>query len=1080
MSLFRTKSESALNSLVLDPDFAAVIEFERHNKLVDNFILRHLQTNIQATTLADFVENISDRIGSTITAHDQSFPPFISVSPIVTYPESTAGSPSSHTPHIPSTPPTPQTTLPIVTAPVIILPPPPPHTHPTPPPRAMVARFAPLVLPHNLHDMPADYQSKIPMFDGTPQSVPAQQHVDRMTTFFDLYELDEEDVTMRLFVQTFGGEVRKWFRGLAAGSINSLEALERQFLDRWEIRKDSLQINVEYNNLKRNPGESVQDYIIIFNLVYNAIPDDLKPSRKSALLKFLDGFDLEMAYSLRDRDPPTLEEMQKIAVSVEANLNDKRARMKAEKKVTIKEEVPSTSQVIRKMEEVSKALQNLSLGKPEPQVRNPNFRGQQQQPQYRIKQRETRAQEATVQQPIQPPFQQNYVTQESEDEGEGPGEENHFFTPDDMPTYITEEEELVSNAYTPQDEHYILSNDVVLQDESEEYQRGYLHALSAQQGQQRQLRNRTVPIHPIQKRAENLAKNGAAVPQRKGKEVMDPTSTQTVPANKMDQPSNVPKDRAEKRDNPAKESEKSQAFSIENEVSKLKLSIPLTEIMKNTTYRAQISKMFNTDPMLDAVNVEDDQPELIFGPALNGESPESDVPPFYISLRIHDYVLHNAMFDSGASHNLMPKAIMEKLGLDITRKYHDLYSFDSSRVRCIGLIKDLVVSLDQIPAKNLLMDVVVADIPPRFGMLLSRSWGSKLKGTLQLDFSYATIPVFGQMRKVYREQKMKYMITSKEKPVNHPVNYVQTDLESYVLFVDSFNEVDSQLVQIEDIPGIAENFREVLRTDSEERTVVIKSIAETNGQQVMTATTSQVQPLEDDEDGLWTMDFDGAVGSDGSGIGVCIRSPFSVPNRVPSKVQVCSYKLAFDCSNNEAEYEALIAGLKILQKLKTKKIAVYGDSELVIKQVKGEFQAKHPRMRAYRNAVLDILKRFSEYTLTCVPRIQNGVADALAKATSNLKIPMNSSNKFEIYVKHRPTIPDNQRSWKVFQDDEEIKDFLHGEGKFEEISIDMEPKGMNQMDVLQLKDNHIPKGLIPLEELFDQDDVARKPPASQL
>ena len=301
----------------------------------------------------------------------------------------------------------------------------------------------------------------------------------------------------------------------------------------------------------------------------------------------------------------------------------------------------------------------------------------------------------------------------------------------------------------------------------------------------------------------------------------------------MDQPSNVPKDRAEKIDNPAKEGENIQAFSIENEVAKLKVSIPLTEVVKNSTYRAQISKMFNIDPMLDAVNVEDDQSELIFGPALNGESPESDVPPFYISLRIHDYVLHNAMFDSGASHNLMPKAIMEKLGLDITRKYHDLYSFDSSRVRCIGLIKDLVVSLDQIPAKNLLMDVVVADIPPRFGMLLSRSWGSKLKGTLQLDFSYATIPVFGQMRKVYREQKMKYMITTKEKPVNHPVNYVQTDLESYVLFADNFNEVDSQLVQVEDIPDIAENFREILRTESEERTAVIRSIAETNEQQII-------------------------------------------------------------------------------------------------------------------------------------------------------------------------------------------------------------------------------------------------------
>jgi len=50
------------------------------------------------------------------------------------------------------------------------------------------------------------------------------------------------------------------------------------------------------------------------------------------------------------------------------------------------------------------------------------------------------------------------------------------------------------------------------------------------------------------------------------------------------------------------------------------------------------------------------------------------------------------MLDSGASHNLMLKAIMEKLGLEITHKYDDLYSFDYGRVQCIGLIKELVVS----------------------------------------------------------------------------------------------------------------------------------------------------------------------------------------------------------------------------------------------------------------------------------------------------------------------------------------------------------------------------------------------------
>ena len=83
--------------------------------------------------------------------------------------------------------------------------------------------------------------------------------------------------------------------------------------------------------------------------------------------------------------------------------------------------------------------------------------------------------------------------------------------------------------------------------------------------------------------------------------------------------------------------------------------------------------------------------------------------------------LHNTMLDSGASHNLMPKVIMDNLGLDITRPYKDMYSFDSIKFKCICLIKDLVVSLHQIPEKSILMDVVVADVPVKLGMLLSRS-----------------------------------------------------------------------------------------------------------------------------------------------------------------------------------------------------------------------------------------------------------------------------------------------------------------------------------------------------------------------
>lgn len=138
-------------------------------------------------------------------------------------------------------------------------------------------------------------------------------------------------------------------------------------------------------------------------------------------------------------------------------------------------------------------------------------------------------------------------------------------------------------------------------------------------------------------------------------------------------------------------------------------------------------------------------------------------------------------------------------------------------------------------------------------------------------------------------------------------------------------------------------------------------------------------------------------------------------------------------------------------------------------------------MWAYHNVILDIWRLFPDYTLTCVPRVQNVIADSLTIDASNLKILMNSNNKFEIHVKNCSIVPNNQRYWQVFQDDKEIEEFLKNEGKYKDSSIngeqdDGEPDmQVNQMEVLQLKDNVIPKGLIPLEELFDQDDVAQKP-----
>jgi hypothetical protein len=129
--------------------------------------------------------------------------------------------------------------------------------------------------------------------------------------------------------------------------------------------------------------------------------------------------------------------------------------------------------------------------------------------------------------------------------------------------------------------------------------------------------------------------------------------------------------------------------------------------------------------------------------------------------------------------------------------------------------------------------------------------------------------------------------------------------------------------------------------------------------------------------------------------------------------KLLSFKLYFECTNNIAEYESLIQGLFALKKLKVKRIAIYGDLELVIGQVKGVYQAKKPRMRSYRNMVLQLLEEFDELTILIIPRDQNGIDDSLATSAIIFKIPIFPNIKYEAQVKHMP-IPYNVKNWQVF------------------------------------------------------------------
>jgi ribonuclease HI len=120
--------------------------------------------------------------------------------------------------------------------------------------------------------------------------------------------------------------------------------------------------------------------------------------------------------------------------------------------------------------------------------------------------------------------------------------------------------------------------------------------------------------------------------------------------------------------------------------------------------------------------------------------------------------------------------------------------------------------------------------------------------------------------------------------------------------------------------------------------------------------------------GVWKMYFDGASSCEGAGVGVLFVAPrdeFIIP---------FSYRLQWDIdyTNNVCEYEALVLGLEAARKLKIENMIVYGDAELIVKQIKQHYQAKHPRLRSYINYVWDLIENFfSSFNIHHIPRMEN-------------------------------------------------------------------------------------------------------------
>ena len=128
---------------------------------------------------------------------------------------------------------------------------------------------------------------------------------------------------------------------------------------------------------------------------------------------------------------------------------------------------------------------------------------------------------------------------------------------------------------------------------------------------------------------------------------------------------------------------------------------------------------------------------------------------------------------------------------------------------------------------------------------------------------------------------------------------------------------------------------------------------------------------------FWKVYVDDVTNQSKSRVGLVLVSPEKI-------IIEKSLRLGFSATNNEVEYEALLVGMVMVQRMGGKTVEMFSDSRLVVGQVKGELEARDVRMQGYLSQVKYLPSGFESFSLLHIPRSGNTHADSLATlATSS-------------------------------------------------------------------------------------------------
>jgi hypothetical protein len=585
-----------------------------------------------------------------------------------------------------------------------------------------------VAVPGAQHPLPKHPEKWLPKFDPDSKQI-AEDHIKKFMLVVRLRNVEHEDVVCRLFPYTFEGNASTWYFAQQPHTILSWEKFESIFLEKFGDGKPPEVLIMDLSNLRMNAKEKVKDFNQRFLTLKNRIPADSMPAESLIIAYYTKALHQSIAIWVKRSKKATLLEAFEEATQIEKDI--------LSLKYSSSNETETVSSSKKKIEILPRPAQNKS--QPENSDLENLTKVVQKLSNQVIDLKRSTEEASSSKGPYKPPFRKPFQTSRPNPNPEGLNLESLQYA---LQTILGPQDDLIPPEI-PQEE---VEQEITQEEESSPNIFGHLSDSIFQANFE--------TVHPYNTRSKTTNKspvdNTTTLPPKPSKSV---ETKQSNASPKID-------------------------YDVVEDLKKLRANISIYELLKfpfllqkmlqnildngkngnsnsNKVVQSKVPQKTSTKNNSDTqdkgslpvpnvnnvnnnVNSVNNSDKVVLEnaskkPQATTLNTRKNVPPFLLTFEIFNRNVHNCMVDSGASSNVMPWSVCQKINAEVESSSLKIIQLDRTDVKVIGELKNVLIRLSSNPKVHPVIDIIVVDIPEVYGMFLSRDWSEQLHGYFATD-----------------------------------------------------------------------------------------------------------------------------------------------------------------------------------------------------------------------------------------------------------------------------------------------------------------------------------------------------------